>query len=54
MLTFALVGLFGGGTSPRPVEVEGLALLTIASGRVVTAVAAQFTATCTSDTPATS
>ena len=52
-LTFALVGLFGGGASPRPVEVERLAFLAVASGRVVAAVAAQLPAPVAPEAPAT-
>ena len=38
----ALVGREGGGAAPRPVEVEGLALLALAAGGVVLALAAHL------------
>ena len=38
----ALVGREGGGAAPRPVEVEGLALLTLAARGVVLALAAHL------------
>jgi hypothetical protein len=39
----ALVGREGGGSAPGPVEVEGLALLALAPGSIVLALASHFT-----------
>lgn len=41
LLTEALVGSLGGATRPRPVLVEGLAVLAVGAGRVVLAHAHQ-------------
>lgn len=41
-LTFAFVGVPGGGAAPGPVEVEGLAALAVAARRVVLAVAGEL------------